>query len=743
LTLLEDVNPRSTKPPRVFKIKIRKAAEIVLEELHRYMKGQSALTTNCLTAIMALDVLIRHEPAMLYSNISRSFFTPDGSRALSGGIEVWNGFYQSARPTVGKMMINLDIASTTYFQSGSLLELAVKILEKRSIDDIRRGLNDRERMKLDKAIRGLQIRVIHRGDIKRKFKITRLTVEPASRTMFEKDTAKMDVASYFQQTYGRALTFPFLPCVTTGRDTYLPMEICHVVEGQRYMKKLNETQTAEMIKFTCQPPHVRANKIRDGLKILKYQENPHLIDFGMRVSQEMAVIRARVLPVPNISYHPSSRQANITPREGAWNLKDKRVATGATLGSWGVVVFGTEQELNLVAVQNFVRELVITCINTGMNIINKEPPIMYFNPHGDIEGSLKTAWMRAGNYVKSQPQLLVCVLPFMGVPLYAEIKRVSDTVIGLPTQCVQKKHVFQPKTQYCANVCLKMNVKLGGMNSFLSPSQTPFLTQKPTILFGADVSHPAPNDDRKPSIASLVGSMDAKAARYAATVRVQNARTENIADLGGMVVELLKTFYQTCGQKPERILFYRDGVSEGQFAEVLRYEIEAVRAACKTLDENYRPTITFVVVQKRHHARFFPINREEADKVGNCMPGTVVDTNIVHPFEFDFYLQSHAGLQGTSRPTHYHVLYDENRFTADLLQDFTYKLCHLYARCTRTVSMVPPAYYAHLVASRARFHSRSEHWSDSASTETSGTSAGDESSYLAVRPELLKVMYFM
>ncbi|KAF9342402.1 argonaute 1, partial [Mortierella sp. AD094] len=157
--------------------------------------------------------------------------------------------------------------------------------------------------------------------------------------------------------------------------------------------------------------------------------------------------------------------------------------------------------------------------------------------------------------------------------------------------------------------------------------ESSYLAVRPELLKG---------DDRKPSIASLVGSMDAKAARYAATVRVQAARTENIADLGGMVVELLKTFYQTCGQKPERILFYRDGVSEGQFAEVLRSEVESVRAACQTLDVNYKPSITFVVVQKRHHARFFPIRREEGDKIGNCFPGTVVDTNIVHPFEFDF-----------------------------------------------------------------------------------------------------------
>jgi len=77
------------------------------------------------------------------------------------------------------------------------------------------------------------------------------------------------------------------------------------------------------------------------------------------------------------------------------------------------------------------------------------------------------------------------------VPLYAEIKRVTDTVIGVSSQCVQRKHTYQPKRQYCANVCLKINVKLGGMNSFLDPRHIPFISEKPTIIMGADVTHPA------------------------------------------------------------------------------------------------------------------------------------------------------------------------------------------------------------------------------------------------------------
>lgn len=75
---------------------------------------------------------------------------------------------------------------------------------------------------------------------------------------------------------------------------------------------------------------------------------------------------ARILPPPTISYHPSSKMANFAPRDGAWNLKDKKVASGATLGSWGVVVFGTERDLPMTFTNGFIRELIVTCTATGM-----------------------------------------------------------------------------------------------------------------------------------------------------------------------------------------------------------------------------------------------------------------------------------------------------------------------------------------------------------------------------------------
>lgn len=41
---------------------------------------------------------------------------------------------------------------------------------------------------------------------------------------------------------------------------------------------------------------------------------------------------------------------------------------------------------------------------------------------------------------------------------------------------------------------------------------------------------------------------------------------------------------------------------------------------------------------------------------------------------------------------------------ADDLQKITYYLCHIYARCTRSISIPSPVQYAHLAAYRARLH---------------------------------------
>jgi eukaryotic translation initiation factor 2C len=57
--------------------------------------------------------------------------------------------------------------------------------------------------------------------------------------------------------------------------------------------------------------------------------------------------------------------------------------------------------------------------------------------------------------------------------------------------------------------------------------------------------------------------------------------------------------------------------------------------------------LTYVVVGKRHHIRFFP-EPGTADRSGNCRGGFLVDCNdLRRPDMNDFYLQSHDGLKGS------------------------------------------------------------------------------------------------
>lgn len=165
---------------------------------------------------------------------------------------------------------------------------------------------------------------------------------------------------------------------------------------------------------------------------------------------------------------------------------------------------------------------------------------------------------------------------------------------------------------------------------------------------------------------------------------------------------------QNGGRLPEKLLYFRDGVSEGQFQDLLKTELAAMLAACQQQGgDTYKPKITLVVVQKRHHTRFFPGDSgcgKQDRRNNNVPPGTVVDKEIVHVNESHFYLVSHQSIQGVARPTKYCVLRDDTKSSMDDLQALTFNLCHLFTRCNRSVSYPAPTYYAHLVAARGKVY---------------------------------------
>jgi eukaryotic translation initiation factor 2C len=53
------------------------------------------------------------------------------------------------------------------------------------------------------------------------------------------------------------------------------------------------------------------------------------------------------------------------------------------------------------------------------------------------------------------------------------------------------------------------------------------------------------------------------------------------------------------------------------------------------------PRLTFIIVKKRHHTRFFAYDGQSTN---NIEAGTVIDQDITHPSQFDFYLCSQGAM---------------------------------------------------------------------------------------------------
>ncbi|KXS09448.1 Piwi-domain-containing protein [Gonapodya prolifera JEL478] len=248
---------------------------------------------------------------------------------------------------------------------------------------------------------------------------------------------------------------------------------------------------------------------------------------------------------------------------------------------------------------------------------------------------------------------------------------------------------------------LNFDSEEGGMEKFKKANQrlleqpAEFVKGLDTIVGVADVPH-FTRSHGMPSIA----------AAYFPTVQRQSNKTEVIEDMQGIMKDTFIAYYRANqSRKPQWILFYRDEVSKDHFQRVFASEIKAVKRVCQSLEQKYNPKITITVMTKRHKTKIFvdKPGTNNADKSGNAMPGTVVDTTITHPFESDLdFLMSHAGILGTSCPAHYYVLLDENGLSGDVMHQFTYRPCYVYTRAARSVSLVPPTYYAHLLIYRAR-----------------------------------------
>ncbi|EFA11590.1 argonaute-2a isoform X1 [Tribolium castaneum] len=698
-TMSDTIELEGENKKRGFKVVVKLARTVDLSPLRDILQTRQSPQD----ALQCLDIVLRNAPSNSCISSGRCFFTPPREGQilrLGDGMEMYYGFYQSAIRGWKQPLLNVDVVHKAFPEALNVLDLVCELgsdyRNTMTRQDLNQPLTDFVQKALEKFLKQLKVtyEIPGQSGSRRIFRVNGLRAPPSQARFTLGDGKVTTVEKYYQEVKRCRLQYPHLPTLWVGsrqREVLIPLEFCTVVSGQVVNRKMNENQTSVMIKKAATSTDVRKDKIMQVLRKANYNSDPCVREFGFSVNNSFEKLDGRVLQPPTLLY---ARKAEVTPSKGVWRADMNRFFVGAIVHKWTIVSCTRHPERG----EQLADMIFRMASSNGMQITSKATgPFQHLGGRQNLRDII--------DYFKRKQDhdLIIVVVPNSG-PQYSLVKQAAELNVGCLTQCIKERTIAKLNPQIIANILLKINSKLNGTNHILS-SRLPIMS-RPCIIMGADVTHPGPDAKDVPSVAAVTASHDPNAFQYNICWRLQPPKVEIIEDLCAITVEQLMFFYRKTRHKPETIVFFRDGVSEGQFAEVRRAEISAIHQACKKLQrEGYEPRITFLVVQKRHHTRLFPTNpRDSEDRNNNVPAGTCVDTHITNPMMQDFYLVSHASIQGVAKPTKYCTLWDDNNMSNDDIEELTYYLCHMFTRCNRSVSYPAPTYYAHLAAARAKVY---------------------------------------
>ena len=533
----------------------------------------------------------------------------------------------------------------------------------------------------------------------------------------------ISVFDFFKEQYKRTLQHPELPVVNCGNrldPMYLPAEVCIVLPGQAAKAKLDASQTQQMIRHAVRKPWDNAASIlQQGVQTVGLDENSNVLmrAFGLQVTPGLVKVPGRVLTGPKVIYR---NNASIETGFGSWNMRSIKFNAGAKLKLWSflMVSYGYGDAFDQNSFNAVMQEFHQGLLTIGMEVARPQAAkrIVLQSPE---DPQIDVQLQRAAEF---KMELLVIILPDMNATFYKRLKTLADRTYGINTICcVGQKLAKDRRDQYIANVALKINLKLGGLNQIVEARNLHVVDKDTTMVIGIDVTHPSPGSaSNTPSVSAMVASVDKHLGQWPAVLRIQKGYQENVDHLGEMLKSRFPIWKKRHAALPENLLIYRDGVSEGQYNMVIGEELPQIRRACEQVyppadTKKGLPRISIIICGKRHKTRFYPTQEADCDRSGNTKPGTVVDRGVTEARNWDFFLQAHAALQGTARPCHYHIVHDEIfrqiyakqippqfQNIADIVEDLTHNMCYLFGRATKAVSLCPPAYYADLACERAR-----------------------------------------
>jgi hypothetical protein len=205
-------------------------------------------------------------------------------------------------------------------------------------------------------------------------------------------------------------------------------------------------------------------------------------------------------------------------------------------------------------------------------------------------------------------------------------------------------------------------------------------------------------NNRHPSVVGICANKMTNRWGFAGDFFYQKGNKDEICpDRLTKAVSQLVEVVKKANRTPQRVIVFRDGLSEGQQQSASKNEVPAIRDGIKKVFPALDPKITFVVGTKDHNKRVF---RLDGKNIVNTNPGDIIDSKIVREDVPEFYQQSHFPLKGCPKALQVAIIQNDLQMTMSDIQKLIFHLSCMHQIVATVTSLPLPIYLADECAKR-------------------------------------------
>ncbi|XP_056135759.1 piwi-like protein 2 [Lampris incognitus] len=624
--------------------------------------------------------------------VGRNHFKPENAVILGKHcLQVWPGYSTCIKRTDGGLYLSVDVASKV-LRIDSVLDL-MKGLYQKSIENFQ-----------DECTKELTGSIVITRYNNHTYRIDDIEWHKSPKDSFTMaDGSLTTFLEYYSKNYGITIKEKDQPLLVHRPKERSKPEVKQIFTGEillvpelSFMTGIPEKMRTDyrvMKDLTMHinlSPEQHVQSVKELLMDIntKPETQTELRRWGLEISTDILKTQGRILPTETICLQSTSFVPNADLSWSREISKDASISC-IPLNVWAIFYTrrSAEQAGELVSSLNKI---------AGPVGIQVRRPIKVELRDDHTETYVKSIHSQ----LTSEPnmQLVVCIVTGNRNDLYSAIKKLCCVKSPIPSQVINVRTISQPQKlrSISQKILLQLNCKLGG------ELWTVNIPLKHLMVVGVDVHHDAKRKTQ--SVMGFVASLNSSLTQWYSRVNFQIANEEIINGFQVCLLAALQKYYEVNHYLPEKIVVYRDGVSDGQLKIVELYEIPQLLKCFQTFP-NYEPKMVFIVVQKSTGTILYSLAKQS---FVNTPPGTVLDHTLTKRHWMDFYLVSHYTRQGCGLPTRYITVYNTTNLEPDHLQRLTFKMCHLYWNWPGTIRVPAPCKYAHKLAFLSGQHLHTE-----------------------------------